>query len=38
VDSADNFADNARATICPHGAPMKKGIVDHVDNEKKKSI
>jgi hypothetical protein len=38
VDHVGKNADMARATICPHGAPMKRGFVDNVDNEKKKSI
>jgi len=38
VDHVGKNADDARAMNCPHGAPLKIGIVDHVDNEKKKSI
>ena len=38
MDHVGKFADDARATICPHGAPLKIGIVDHVDNRKIKRV
>lgn len=38
VDHVGKFADDARGTICPHGAPMKRGFVDNVDNRKTKKI
>ena len=38
MDSVDKNVGDALTLDCPCGAPLKMGVVDSVDNEKKKSI